>query len=685
MNLKKYILLRFNKKIFSLLIIMFLTLSFAKSQQDTSNCEFTRFMANDLYQQSIEMYETHPRRSFQLLEEAVEADPGFTKAYFRMGKVKFNEALKAIDNLVPGKKIDELFEASIDNFHTVVRLDSSFNNYLANYYLGKYYYTLSKYQLTKKYLELFINNNNTDCNQVKEAEEMLENVYYYFKLIQNPVDFNPKILYGVCTENDEYLPFISPNGEYIFYTRAFKNSPNYTSKLKEIFYYSKRLNPNEEVEKYSSGKMMTYPFNQDGRDEGGVTITIDNKHLFITICQYERTKYTSYKNCDIYKSDMVNGKWSPLEKLGPNINGNGTWEGQPSITADGKVLFFSSAREGGMGGTDIYRSVKDEQGNWGPAENLGPIINTPGEDKTPFIHSDSQTLYFASNGHFGLGGYDIFYSHYLGSGRWSKPKNIGYPINTQEDDLGFIISTNGEKIYFASDNYTGKGGWDIYSSELYEEARPKKVLFVEGKLSEPKTQLPDFSTASVEVQNVRTLKINKGLVDPHTGEFAVAIAVPEENDEFMVTVKKEGAFFISKMIKPDKKDLSNPPKTVNFELQPIEVGTIIKLDNIYFDFNSADFDDRSIVSLNNFKEFLELNPTLKISLYGHTDNIGSEESNMILSWQRAKAVRDYLVEQGINHERITYRGFGESKPIATNATKKGRQLNRRTEFVVKIK
>ena len=314
---------------------------------------------------------------------------------------------------------------------------------------------------------------------------------------------------------------------------------------------------------------------------------------------------------------------------------------------------------------------------------MGSEINTQEDDKTPFIHPDGKTLYFSSNGRIGVGGFDIFYTKKQNNNHWTEPENIGVPINTSDDDLGLMVSTNGEKMFFSSNKLNGKGGYDIYSADLYAKARPDKVVFVKGMVDKPsKTWL--HPSTSVELQSMKTLKLTRGLLDPSTGRYAVAIGTLHDDDEFIMTVKTPKYFYSSKYIHTNNNKNSNTQK-IDFELQPIEVGTTIKLENIYFHTNSAEFDSISLISLNNFVEFLNLNPTLKIMLKGHTDNIGNESDNMDLSIRRSKAVNDYLVTKGINQERIEYKGYGATRPIASNATLKGRATNRRTEFVVTVK
>lgn len=673
------------KSIIIALIFSAVSIYQLKAQTDELNCiEFSTYIAENLYQQALSREAFNLLESLRLLKQAIEVYPEYVPAYYKMAKINYKLAQKYEKDIYLEQKAPKRYDNFENNLLYVINKEPSYNNYLAFYFLGTYYYEKKNYEKSNDYLNLFVEKNQIHCSEIELSQAYLKNINQYFEWLNNPVLFNPLSIDSVNTQADEFLPLISPDGSKIFFTRRLDKRSRHTSKPTKAdkFMVSKKTSKKTDtIELYADAQVMPMPFN-DGRDQGGVSITIDNNHLFITICEFVRMGSTSYKNCDIFSSDFDGEKWSRPQRLSRNINGRGTWEGQPTVTSDGKVLYFASARpEDNYGGLDIYMSKKDEDEKWGKAENLGPMINTPLNEKTPFIHTDSETLYFSSDGRFGLGGFDIFYSQFI-KGKWTEPQNLGYPINTQDDEVAFIVSTNGEKIYFSSTKHDGRGGWDIYASDLYELARPQKVLLVNGQIYNEEGEA--LKNAQVELQSLKTLKLTKGLVDPETGHYAIALAVIE-NDELILTVKKEGMFFSSEYITPTKDDLQNPPKTVNIEVKKIREGTVIKLNNIYFEINSAHLNEKSKISLDNFVEFLTINPAVKITLYGHTDNIGDEQSNYVLSKKRAKAVRDYLINKGIKANRVDYKGFGEEKPIASNDTPEGRAKNRRTEFVVTVK
>ncbi len=663
-------------------ICLFLNSKQAISQDDFGCPDITNKKILKKFNKAMEL-PARSRESYNLLLEVVKDEPDFAEALYILADINKGKASRSSHN--PQSKKN--YENRAKNYYEkVIEVCPAFDKYYSYFYVGKYYYIREQFEKSYKYLNLFLSNNATDQKEIAESRTMQKEMETYIDLISNPVPFEPKIIKGVSTNSDEFLPLISPDGEYIFYTHRFLEKNKYTSIQKQVehFSISERSQDSTGHESYSEGRSMPIPFNQ-GQRQGAATITIDNNHIFMTICQHTDITGQAYENCDIFTSDYENGEWTDFRNLGPHVNNENTWESQPSISADGKSLFFASIREENIGfdyenqTSDIYLSQLDDDGNWQPAVNLGPSINTKGNEKSPFLHSDSKTLYFASDGMVGIGGYDIYYSKQLNGNKWSEPINIGYPINTKDDDLGFIVSTDGKKAYFSSNKLNGNGGWDIYSFDLYEKARPEKVLFVKGHLvDEEGNQITD---AKIEMRSAFSERVTEGLVDKLTGKYAVAVSY-EPEEEFIMTVKKKDYAFTSRYFTPSEDEDIEIEDELEIEIKPIEVGVTVKLHNILFDFNSDEFDNASRVVLDKFIEFLIENESVKIEIHGHTDNIGSPESNLDLSNRRAKAIENYLHSQGISKPRMTSKGFGESMPVASNNTDKGRALNRRTEFVI---
>jgi len=646
------------------LIVFLVSASFSFCQEEESTCpELANKKAKKIYDEALDNFKD---RKFpdatKLFKEVLEYEPQCGQCYFFMGLINY-------------KRVDYNLKAAQTYFEKSVELCPDFDVYVY-YYLGQIYFGAEKWDLAEKALASFVKDPEkieSDADQ-NEANVMLRWASFYNNVYNNPVPFNPKYIKGVSSASDEYIPSISPDGEYMFYARVIELPPNISDLIpkpifKEKFYVSEKKNG-----EYDNGKEMPYPFNMND-NEGGATITIDNNELYYSACKY----VGSYFNGDIYYSKKgADGSWSDIVAL-ENINNPDTWESMPSVSSDGKWLYFVSDRPGGMGGFDIYRSHKDDQGVWSKPENLGPSINTKGNEKTPFLHTDSQTLYFSSDSPqlMGLGGYDIYYSRIQADESWKKPTNIGFPINSDADDAGFFVSLDGKTAYYSSNKLKGVGGWDVYEFELYKDARPEEMKIVKGDVKDEITE--KAVDARIEIKNVETKKVTQIPVDSLSGKYVIAI---NTKNNFVLTVKKEDYAYESKLIPAEDTMRSEPLQEVNFEIKPIEVGKSYKLNDIYFASNSYDLNDDTKAILDGFIVFLNENPKIKVAIHGHTDNIGKDEDNMLLSDNRSKSVYNYLTELGIKPTRLSYKGLGETEPVATNDTESGRAKNRRTEFVI---
>jgi outer membrane protein OmpA-like peptidoglycan-associated protein len=327
---------------------------------------------------------------------------------------------------------------------------------------------------------------------------------------------------------------------------------------------------------------------------------------------------------------------------------------------------------------DIFISKRGSDGKWSLAVPVTGI-NTPGRDKSPFIHQDSETLYFVSDAgkdREGVGGLDIFYVRKDDKGNWQKPVNIGHPINTDADEIGLFVSTDGKLAYYSSRD---RGIWDIYSFELYEEARPKKVLFIKGQLAAENYE--DLSDLSISINYAQSGKTEEIKVSGNDGKYAAVISA-EQAEDVMLTINKKGAAFDSRLIDKETMEKETFSKNNDMEVRKIEVGASYTINNILFATNSYALTDKSKFIIKQFANFLKANPKIKVSIHGHTDDVGDDAQNMTLSKNRAKAVIDYLVSLGISSARLKSEGFGETKPKVPNTNSENRALNRRTEFVI---
>lgn len=662
-----------------IIFLFFTVIALSSLGQDEKKCqEIDNKKAEKLYQQGIDKKNKKEER-LAFLKQAIEMEPDYVDANFAYAE----ERIKTLSYE------NALYKPVEQYFKKVIEICPKYHSD-PYYYLGYIYWEDENWAEAEKYLRLFLNfkeDDETKYNKtydafLSQAKEMVRYAKLYNEIYKNPVPFDPTPVPGICTEKDEYLPMITADNSMMLFTRKvpFVQKAIAWDSDKEMELFSKSTR-NKITGEFDKGQGMPFPFNK-GNGEGGATMSIDNKHLFFTIINNE----AGVINADIYFSDfsVLDGEWSVPKKV-PGINDPERWDSQPSLASDGKTLYFASDRKGGRGGVDLYLTVKDPvSGEWSKPENLGATINTNGDEMSPFMHSDFQTLYFSSNGQPGVGGYDIFFARKGADGKWAEPKNIGVPINTTGDDLGFFVSTDGRLGYFASNlpsRVKGKsvGKYDIYSFELYKEARPDEVAFIKGKVEDQaNVEKKDFK---VEVKDAVTKKITYAMVDTITGDYAAVVNTKEKHDQ-IVTVKKDNYAFSSKLILKDSM-VNAKPMTVNVAVDTFKIGETYPLNNIYYKTNSAELDPRSLIVIEEFIEFLKNNPTIKIEMNGHTDNVGNDAANLALSTDRAFTVRDILLAKGIEENRLlAFKGFGASKPIADNSTEAGRAKNRRTEFVI---
>jgi outer membrane protein OmpA-like peptidoglycan-associated protein len=597
----------------------------------------------------------------ELLNKAISAEPNFYEAHFELG-VRYFKVKK--------------YGMAKDHLEQVNSICPKYSPY-TYYMLGKIYFDEENWKAAldncTKFLEFEDIDDNEKYNEVKDALPQLK---AYVDIFTKPVPFDPHPVMGVCTAEDEYLGSLSPDNKHFYYIRKTLIKPKGQGGVTPDPYFAELFTEsNVTNNSYDGGTVMDRPFNEK-YNNGAAAITADNKHMYFVVCSNNMVEY-----CDIWFSEFKNGKWGPLMSMGSTINSS-VWDSQPTISYDGKTLIFSSMRPGGQGGADLWMSTKNDKGIWTAPVNLGNVINTPEHELTPFIHSDSQTLYFASKGHVGVGGYDLFYSKKDSLGNWTKPKNLGSPINTVYDENSFFVSLDGKIGYFATDRtddkLKGPGGLDIFSFDLYKEARPEEVTFIEGTI---KTEDNKPVVGEVEIVDMVTHEITKVDIDSTDGKY---VAIVTNKNDMLLTVKGKDIGFTSTVIEKDKTPVGEPT-TVNMDTKELKVGEEYRLNDINFASNSSVLNDKTKFIIKEFSRFLESNPKIKISINGHTDNVGDDNGNLTLSADRAKAVYDYLVTLGIKPERMEHKGFGEKVPVASNNSEFGRAKNRRTEFVITAK
>jgi len=517
--------------------------------------------------------------------------------------------------------------------------------------------------------------------QIKDVNRQIEVCYNAKKLMANPVTIKIENLGPIInTPYPEYSPVVSVDGSKLFFTSRREGSTGglktEDGKFFEDIYVSESGNGEYNWEK---PEKIGPNINTPGH-EATISISHDGKQLFI------------YKDDNgdgnIYVSTLKGDDWSKPEKLGPEINTK-YWETHACLSPDGNTLYFVSNRPGGYGGRDIYMSEKLANGKWGKAQNMGPLINTEYDEESPFISSDGVTLYFSSKGHENMGGFDIFTVTQNQEGQWSDLQNMGYPINTTDDDVFFVPTADEKHAFYSSAKLGGYGDQDIYFITIIE--RKKRLASLKCAVFETFTYKP--LDAKVEIKDQKTGEVISIIsTDEKTGSFYTTLPIGRK---FELTATSDGYLPQTEVVETsDKLDNQEVDKAILLKKNPIasvqvviENKTIslnerIVLDNVFFDFDKATLTDESTTTLVQVVDVLTKNPTIKVEISGHTDNVGAAIYNKKLSLDRAKTVVDFLVKKGIDKTRLTSVGYGAERPIASNKSDMGRAKNRRTEFKI---
>ncbi|MDD2687546.1 MAG: OmpA family protein [Bacteroidales bacterium] len=480
----------------------------------------------------------------------------------------------------------------------------------------------------------------------------------------NPINMGPRVNSAYA----EYLPSLTVDESKIVFTVR-RKADDLTVCLncltEEDMYYSEQVDGIWQDRK---------PFELNTHyNEGGQSISSDGKYLIFTACERDE----GYASCDLYWSKRIGDAWSKPRNFGKPVNTQ-YWESQPTFSADGKNIIFVSNRPGGLGGMDLWSTQMIEEGVFSTPVNLGIPVNTMKNEDYPFLHPNGKTLYFSSEGHKGMGGKDIFYSELLPDNTWSEPVNLGYPINTYADEMSLVVNAKGDKAFYSSDRAGGYGKDDLYWFNLPETLRPQSVTYMKGRIFDAKDNTPleaffhvvDLKTGNVVVSSSSDVK---------TGEFLICIPT---SSSYALHAQRRNYLFYSENFELKDVYTDIEPYVKDIFLKRIELGESVVLNNIFFDTDKSDLKPESEIELKNILQLLMDNPRMRIEISGHTDNIGSKEHNLALSQARAKAVFDYLVNKGIKANRMDYKGYGFSVPIASNESDEGRTQNRRTEFKI---
>jgi len=594
-------------------------------------------------------------------QKYAEAESSLTKALEK--DADFKEAMLLIGDAYREQR--KLVEA-IHIYERLISADSLF--YTAVYYfLGDLYLDNEQYDdaitAYKKYFAL----------GAKKPEQALlagfgyERAKFAKEATENPLDTKVyRLSSRINTSNDEYINYISEDGSSMIFTRKDQEKTGFAgNSFREYFIESKK-----EDDRWQQAHKINIPYIEG--NTGGMTLSFDGKQMYFTACNWPDSK----GGCDIYTSSLVSGKWGKPQPLRGNVNST-SWDSQASISADGENLYFSSKRAGGMGGSDIWKSIKLDNGRWSRPINMGDSINSPGDEMSPYIHPDGKTLYYSSNGSIGMGGFDIFISRKDISGIWSKGTNIGYPVNTKYDEINIFPALRGDKAWLSS-NREDSSLFDIFTFDMPGEISPEEIIILKGKVIDSESKKP--LSAKIEITGLDNGKIfSTSRSDAADGNF-ISVLFPLR--QYAFNISSEGYLFYSGNFIFEEKSESRKDEKV-FPLKRIKSGISANLNNVYFDTDKWELKKESFSELDKLYKLLINTPDIQIIIQGHTDNSGTGEHNLELSQKRAKSVMDYLISHGISAKRLSSEGLGSGSPIADNSTEQGRALNRRTVIIVK--
>ena len=609
----------------------------------------------------------------EIIQKSIEKDPNFWEAYLLAGE--FAE----MSNQLP---------LAIDFYQKAIRVNPNHSP------TGNTYFFLSNLQFAtgdyagciKTALEFLMYKSANPAN-ISTARKLIESSNFALQAISHPSNFKPLNMGpAINTKDPEYFPTITVDGKTILFTRLIDdNKVVGPYKKQEDFYVSHLVN-----NAWVKAEPMPTHINTVN-NEGAPTISADGRSLIFVACpDASGVEYGEGRNgkgsCDLFITKKLGNRWGNVSNLPGGINSN-LWETQPSLSSDGKTIYFIRSMRGqnGQKNSDIYTAVLLENGSWGQPTRLPANVNTAYEEESVLIHPDGKTLYFASRGHIGMGGLDLYMTRLQDNGSWSDPINLGYPINTKNDENSLMVSPDGEIGFFASDREGGFGDLDIYYFEMPASMKPIKTLYFEGLVTDAITKKP--IPGKFQLIDIKTGKeVVRSEADAVNGEFTVSLPVGKE---YGVNVSYPGYNFYSQNFNMEVKE-NQEAMHLDINMVPIGSDLPIVLANVFFDLNKSNLRPESFIELNKLRDLLIKNPTLNIEIGGHTDTRGDATENQLLSEGRANSVKNYLIEQGIDGAKLTAKGYGESQPKINDeeiaklktaaAQEKAHQQNRRTEY-----
>ena len=591
------------------------------------------------------------REAMEPLQDALDKDPEFIEVWLAMGSANY--------------RLGRLKETLIA-LHKALEIDPDYSKSIYAYYLiGEIYFKQSNYEESKSYLGHYLSREDIEVQKRKQAEVMVDNCQYALKAMANPFDYNIQVLPDHANSFAlQYFPVLSVDQKKIYFTRREGIS---VQNDEDIFYSDKQADGSWSIPQSISDHINS------SYNEGAASLSADGRMLVFTSCDGRM----GYGSCDIYVSYKEGDNWSKPENIGNQIN-SAAWEAQPSLSADGRTIYFVSNRQGGFGRKDIWSSSKNKKGKWGLAVNLGKKINTNKDEISPFIHANGESIYYSSNGKIGLGGLDIYMSERTDT-IWSEPTNLGYPLNDAHDQVSLYISSDGAKGYYTIEK-KDRGNFEskLYSFDLPDSFQvSNKSSYLKGTVSDADTGAP--LSANIKLYKLDDEKYYSELSsDKKNGEYTVVLS---ESNQYGLYVSCTGYLFKDFSFSFDDVD-GFDSNLLDIKLEPVKIGATTVLGNIFFDFNEFTLQRSSMSELKEVYDFLRQNPRVKVEISGHTDNIGSADYNLALSTKRAKSVYDFLIFKRINPEQISYVGYGQGHPIAPNDNLENQSKNRRIEFKI---
>jgi len=593
-------------------------------------------------------------KALKELDELLEENPEFIEGFIRKG----NHFIEIKD-----------WDQAIEIYDHVIELDPDYHDERIWYTIAYAKRQNGDLKGALKNMDVVLSKLSPDSRNRPKIEKERAQLVFLKDALENPVPYDPVRLDTtlVNSPNHEYLPAFNADNTKMIFTRYVDGQEDlYEASLADGYFME--VNPIDTLNTLGN--------------EGSPALSPDGRYLIFTACDRRDSK----GGCDLYLSSKKNGVWSKAINMGSKFNSSSR-ETQASISVDGQTIFFVSERSGGKGGADIWFITTNDVGKYGTAQNLGGVINTRGNESSPFIHPDGKTLYFRSDYHPGMGNYDLFMSKKDKDGNWSPPINLGYPINTKDEEGALFVTLDGKTAYFATDQSNENKDSDILSFDLPEDLRPNPTSFLRVFVTDAVDK--EALAAKLQIVNLGTGEKYNHVTDANSGKVLSALPA---GAKYSVNVESAGHLFYSKHIDIEEVVTALEPYIINVELQripkpepnapPVIESKPVVLENIFFESGSSKLLDISYGELYKLEKLLKNNNKTLIKIIGHTDNVGSPESNQSLSEERAKSVYNALVALGITEGRITYEGKGETMPIEDNDSEEGRRKNRRTEFVL---